>query len=140
MKNNWKIINNLRGKPKKRSEINSIISDGVEITDADKLSEIFKNHYTVQNDQKFPKLLAESSQTNQSLFLYPTTPQEVFLTICSLKNNCSNQQTDIPVRTLKLVADIVSLPLCDIINNSFVAGAFVLSLKIGKIVPKFKKR
>ena len=68
MKNNWKIINNLRGKPKKRSEINSIISDGVEITDADKLSEIFKNHYTVQNDQKFPKLLAESSQSNQSLF------------------------------------------------------------------------
>ena len=44
----------------------------------------------------------------------------------------------IPTRFLKIVADIVAVPLCRIINLSFSKGIFPETLKTSKVIALFK--
>ena len=44
----------------------------------------------------------------------------------------------IPIQFLKIVADIVAIPLCRIINLSFTQGIFPDMLKIAKVIALFK--
>ena len=52
--------------------------------------------------------------------------------------NKSTGPQSIPVYLLKLIADIIVSPLCNIINNSFSSGIFPDALKISKVVPIHK--
>ena len=44
----------------------------------------------------------------------------------------------IPVKLLKLIPDLIVIPLCNIINLSFVSGSFPDPLKIVKVIPIHK--
>ena len=46
----------------------------------------------------------------------------------------------IPISLLKLLCEHVSFPLCEIINESFVSGIFLDILKVGKVIPLYKKQ
>ena len=61
--------------------------------------------------------------------------------ILDIINNLSNKSVgpaSIPLRLLKIVADLIVVPLCKIINYSFSSGVFPDILKVSKIIPLHK--
>ena len=53
-------------------------------------------------------------------------------------SNKSTGPASIPLRLLKIVADLIVVPLCRIINISFATGVFPDVLKVSKIIPLHK--
>ena len=85
-----------------------------------------------------PKHKPSENSITHSMFLNPTTEEEVHKTIQSLKNSKCHQHNDMPVFMWKLISDYITLPLKRIINHSFESGVFPDTLKTAKIVPLYK--
>ena len=64
--------------------------------------------------------------------------EEVLDIIKSLNANKSTGPSSIPVKLLLIIPDLIILPLCKIINTSFLTGKFPQALKIVKVVPIYK--
>ena len=64
--------------------------------------------------------------------------EEEILDIINSLSNKSVGPASIPLRLLKIVADLVVVPLCKIINISFNSGVFPDILKVSKIIPLHK--
>ena len=71
------------------------------------------------------------------LIITHISEEEVLDLINSLANKSSGPAS-IPLRLLKLVADLIVAPLCYIINISFSTGVFPTILKVAKVVPRHK--
>ena len=59
------------------------------------------------------------------------------LKLLTLQNKSAGPAS-IPVKLLKLIPDLIIIPLCNIINLSFVSGSFPDPLKIVKVIPIHK--
>ena len=70
-------------------------------------------------------------------FLAHVSHDEVFKIINTLQNKSAGPAS-IPVKLLKLILDLIIIPLCNIINLSFVSGSFPDPLKIVKVIPIHK--
>ena len=75
-----------------------------------------------------------------SLFLAPSTPEEVIKVINSLSLSKSSGPNSIPVRILKLLKHDISIPLSMLINMSFETGIFPCTLKVSKVIPVYKNK
>ena len=58
--------------------------------------------------------------------------------IINALENKSTGPASIPVKLLKLIPDLIIVPLCKLINLSFISGSFPDPLKIVKIIPIHK--
>ena len=63
--------------------------------------------------------------------------KEVLDIINQLESKSTGPQS-IPIKLLKLIPDLIIIPLCKIITNSFTSGVFPESLKISKVIPIYK--
>ena len=54
-------------------------------------------------------------------------------------DNKSVGPDSIPVKLLKLIPDLIVVPLCEIIHQSFTTGIFPDALKISKVIPIHKE-
>ena len=95
---------------------------------ADKINNVNKNDYI----NYLPERLSSS------LFLNPTTPNEVFKVICSLKDTKSCGYDNISSFFLRISANVLATPLSYLYNCSFQLGIFPDSLKIAKVLPIYK--
>ena len=59
--------------------------------------------------------------------------------IKSLENKTTGP-VSIPIKLLKLIPDLILIPLCNIINVSFNTGVFPSLLKIVKVIPIHKSK
>ena len=75
-----------------------------------------------------------------SIFLAPTTPEEIAKVISSFSTSKSSGPNSIPVRVLKLLKLDISEPISTLINRSFSAGVFPSALKVSKVIPVFKNK
>ena len=73
------------------------------------------------------------------MFLLPTTINEVESAIKELQDKKATGPNSIPSKILKNNKDVLSMPLCDLINLVFVSGTFPQQLKTAKIIPFYKK-
>ena len=73
------------------------------------------------------------------MFLSPTTVYEVESTIIEFQDKKATSPNSIPSNILKNNKDVLSKPLCDLINLVFVSGTFPQQLKTAKIIPVYKK-
>jgi len=73
-----------------------------------------------------------------SIFLSPTTPEEILTLINGLDSKKSCGHDDIPVRTLKLSKCLLAPLTSNVINKSICDGVFPDNLKIAKVAPIFK--
>ena len=64
--------------------------------------------------------------------------EEVTDIIKALNSSKSTGPSSIPVKLLLLIPDLIILPLCKIINTSFMTGKFPDALKIVKVIPIHK--
>ena len=60
--------------------------------------------------------------------------EEILEIIQDLENKSTGPQS-IPIKLLKLIPDLILVPLCKIINHSFSTGSFPDALKISKVIP-----
>ena len=75
---------------------------------------------------------------NQLNFLIAhSSIEEVFDIINQLENKSTGPQS-IPIKLLKLIPDLILIPLCRIINQSFQTGVFPDALKISEVIPIHK--
>ena len=75
-----------------------------------------------------------------SLFLFPTDDNEVLQCLSSLNTDKASDPFSIPSQTLLLVKQcIISTPLSNILNISFISGIFPTNLKTAKVIPVYKK-
>ena len=77
-------------------------------------------------------------QRNQLDFLLAHVSDEEVLDIINVLENKSTGPASIPVKLLKLIPDLIIIPLCKLINLSFVSGTFPDPLKIVKVRPIHK--
>ena len=75
---------------------------------------------------------------NQIEFLIARISNDEVLDIINNLESKSTGLQSIPVNLLKLIPDLIILPLCKIISNSFSSGIFHDALKISKVVPIHK--
>ena len=75
----------------------------------------------------------------KTLFLSPTTPEEVLNELKTFKLNKANGPNSIPVKILKDMKSEISVPLSTLTNLSFNTGIFPSSLQLAMVIPIFKK-
>lgn len=76
-------------------------------------------------------------QSLNSVFLQPTSPDQIVNVIFSLKQNNSVSNI-IPTKMLRLLANSIAPKLSEFTNDCFSLGVFPSKLKISRIVPLFK--
>ena len=77
------------------------------------------------------------NRNNNNFTLSPITNEEILEIITHLDNKSTGPQS-IPVNLLKLIADLILIPLSNIIANSFNSGVFPDPLKTSKVIPIHK--
>ena len=84
----------------------------------------------------YPKIFLEDRQEVNFLIAH-ISEEEVIGIINALENKPSGP-TSIPIKMLKMIPDLIIIPLCRIINMSFITGVFHEILKIVKVIPVHK--
>ena len=143
----WKIIGNLTNKNKSFSNIKELnCSNGTTTNDPRLISETFNNHF-INSVTALKNDLPDSSNmpsfdnfpsNDQSIFLSPTTSNEVVKIISSFDNK-STSLDDLPFKILKLVAAHIAPILARIYNIMIESGVYPSSLKSARVTPVFKK-
>jgi len=148
-KRTWKLINDIFGKTKPSSFPPRSKVDG-RVYSSTKLIADALNHSFVSSAQSnlTPSGPSKHTETNikkyrlprqaNSIFLSPTTPEEVLTLINRLDSKKSCGHDVIPVRTLKLSKYFLAPLLSNVINESISDGVFPNTLKIAKVIPLFK--
>ena len=77
-------------------------------------------------------------ERNPFEFLIAHTSNEEILEIISQLENKSTGPQSIPIKLLKIIPDLILVPLCRIISTSFMTGIFPDALKISKVIPVHK--
>ena len=80
-----------------------------------------------------------ADRNGNSFFTAPSTPYEISDIISTLKSGKSLGPNSIPMKILKSLSSLISIPLSQIINESFKSGVFPDKLKLAKVIPLFKK-
>ena len=78
-------------------------------------------------------------RTNASIFLSPSSPQEVLNVIKALKENKARRTLDKETKFLKIANPVISNYLSFIFNSCFSSGIYPDSLKLAEVIPIFKK-
>ena len=147
-KKTWNILRTLLPSKSASKVPNCVYVNNASITDPAKIAEEFIDHFT-----RVGKSLAESFDDHNSknfltylktpcissIYMLPTTPQEVCMAINSLKLNKASGNDDILPFSLKMAAQSIASPLSMLINSCFTYGIFPNKLKLAKVVPVFKK-
>ena len=111
-----------------------------------KVVEAFNNFFvnvgpnTEKNIPINPKIKPEFclKNRNQLNFLIAHISNEEVLDIINKLENKSTGPQSIPIKLLKLIPDLILIPLCTIINQSFITGKYPDALKISKVIPIHK--
>ena len=130
------------------SNISSLHHDGIKVDDSlKKMANIFNNVFVNTAHKINEKICCTrkspldylSSKNSQSFFVSPVSPQEIKILITSMKNGIAVGPYSIPIFLLKILSEHISIPLCDIINDSFSCGTFPDLMNLAKVIPLYKK-
>ena len=147
IKNIWsgirEIVNIRNTKPSNIPQLkvgSKLISNTKEISN--KLNEYFVN-VGPTTEESIPKTqnispLKFMKERRMKEFLIAHVSQEEVLDIIKSLENKTTGPVSIPIKLLKLIPDLILIPLCNIINVSFNTGVFPSLLKIVKVIPIHK--
>ena len=117
-----------------------IVDDPGEITN--KINHFFVNvgPVTEKGVPKVPNITPDKFLRNRNQFnlIIAHISDEEVLEIVNGLSNKGTGPASIPLKLLKVVADIIVVPLCRIINLSFSTGVFPEILKVAKVIPLHK--
>ena len=147
IKKTWEGIRKLVNVKKSTDfSISQLHINGNIVDDPETISNSFNTFFsnvgpnTEKSVPKVPHLSPTYFLKNRNQFNFIIThisEQEILDTINALQTKGTGPAS-IPVDMLKLVADIIVVPLCHIINLSFSTGVFPDALKVAKVIPLHK--
>ena len=127
------------------SSISCLTHNGVEVDDSKQMANIFNNVFVntakkinenIPRTRKSP-LDYLSFQNESSFFISPASPEEIKVSINSLKSGKAVGPHSIPIYLLKILSEYIAVPLCDIVNESFSSGIFPDMMKLAKVIPLY---
>ena len=154
----WKGINSLVSiKSSKNSNVKLLDENKNLISNLQKISNIFNNHFSTIGSKIEQKIPAQSGNfydyftkkdengkliinpENNSFFLSPTDPCEVEIILNALDIKKSTGPNSVPIYTLKIFKYFFSYWLSKLVNQCFEIGVFPDILKTAKVTPLHKK-
>ena len=147
IKKTWNTINNLIRKTNNKTEITHILHNQTTFTEASEIANQFNTYFStigMHQAKLIPQQTQSSTHRNitinpQSIFLTPTTEQEIAQIVKQLKSKSSSANDCITTTHLKQLLPVIQTPLAIIFNRCLSEGHFPNTLKIGKVVPIHKK-
>ncbi|XP_026746050.1 uncharacterized protein LOC113507390 [Trichoplusia ni] len=134
----WQVIN--KSKDRVPTENIMRINTGNKIlTDPFEIAEAFNNFYADQVKPTDTSYRSTLPNECSSMFICPTTPQDIHNIIMNLKNTSSTGYDNICTKILKRVSVYIAPVLSHLINSCILNGTFPDQLKITVIKPLFKK-
>lgn len=144
-KTKWKHINDLLGRRSKSNKIDMITNDvGDSLVDsksiADTLNQHFINiHSSQPNAPEATTTLHQRTRTFPSIFITPTTSDEVLSIIHNLKRKKSVGYDYISTSLIKHCATILSDIVTYLFNSCVEEGYYPKELKMARVIPIYKK-
>ena len=120
---------------------------GKMIDNPEEINNSFNNFFvnvgpdTEKTVPKVPNISHEKFLKNRNqieLIIAHISEEEVLEILKSLPTNKGTGPASIPLKFLLIVADLIIVPLCNLINVSFSTGVFPDILKIAKVIPLHK--
>ena len=139
------MINSCIGKTNDKSTIiDHLHVENIDITDSKKIANEFGryfstvgDHYANKNIESYLKVIPRNTK---SIFLNPTTGEEIRSLISKLPNKKSNCFDNIDNIILKEIKDCISPKLAEIFNLSMLEGVFPEKMKLAEVVPLYKSK
>ena len=147
MAKTWKILNVMTNRSKCNKVINVIENNNVKLTSPSAIAEQFNDFFVNIGSNLARKIPTSPTKPTtflkndycKSMFLAPTTSEEIADIVSNLKNSSSSGYDNIPTKLIKYCNVELAPVLAHINNESLVEGIFPPpNLKIAKIVPIFK--
>ena len=150
MKATWQTINQLIGKQnKKETNISKLTIHDNEVTDTQQIANHFNSYFAHigANQSRLTQAMSTEPYTtfmdplqHNSIYLTPTTEQEIHSITMKMKNKKSCGHDNISTEQLKLILPGILHPLQILFNRSISEGIFPHELKHAKIKPLYKKK
>ena len=145
----WKLINSVIKTTKQTgSMISHITVDGVKVTKPQDIADHFCQFYLtlglnlarkIDNNQlNIDIYMSKIPRNLHSMFLTPTSQQEVSATIESLPSKTSSGHDEVSNILLKLLKPSLTYPLTLIFNQLLDTGVFPQSMKIAEVIALYK--
>ena len=144
----WKGIKTLINCKKKESEIpSSIVSNDKTINDPLKIANVFNTHFSTIAEKTKKKIIPSKQSfstflglpNEKSLFLRPTSADEIGRSISALKESKATGPGSIPTNIIKLISPTLSPLIAIIINSCLTSGSYPQCLKYANVIPIHKK-
>lgn len=137
----WNCVNALRNK-NERETISEIVIEGIPYSGtflANKFNNYFLNAgFCASASANSVSCTSYINCSDSSIFMSPTTAQEMYGLLNKLKNSSACGVDEIKAAPLKAVAHVICLPLSHICNLILSSGTFPNQLKIARVAVIFK--
>lgn len=143
----WQIVNSNLGRVGSNVAPSTINSDASTLTDPLNIANLFCDFFANDIESKLANIknvhvknLIVPDTNLSSIYMPQIELSEIYGAIKSLKNKkacCSNE--DVPIFALEYIWDFIKYPLCYLYNLFLQSGLFPERLKLGEVVPFYKK-
>jgi hypothetical protein len=149
LRKSWSIMKQILGTSARTTCTSEFRVDGELTDDKKRIADGF-NHCFVnlgpnlasgikpKTNQSPESFLGVENRSTQSIFVNPVTIDEVITAMKTLKSGSGAGWDDVKPSALKEVADLIVVPLTDLINLSLQQGVVPVELKIARVVPIYK--
>ena len=140
----YRELNKLSGRNVTKDEVRILEPEHNKVVREDNLADFFNQRFASQGERVFRSISAmsveefQSERTLKSMFLYPTSLNEIHRSIADLKIGKPCGIDELSVEVLKKSASAIVPYLQKLINRTFSQGKFPDCLKIAKIIPLFE--
>lgn len=139
-KSTWRKLNEVLCRSQRTSPVEELLINGIIVNGAS-LADAFNDHFA---SLPTPQLSRHTKLSNNppcphSLFLTPTSDEEISSIFLNLKNSRSCDTQGMQIEPLKYVIDCIAPVLTHIFNLSFTTGTFPKQLQVAKVKPIYKK-
>ena len=145
LKKSWRILKEVINKKKSTMSCSKFFINNKLSSDKNKIADSFNNFFInigptlaqdIPSDNREPTEFLKNRVVH-SMVLEPVLEEEIFNVVFALKESSAGWDS-ISTCVVKNVYNNIKVPLCHIINLSFLTGVFPLELKVARVIPLFK--
>ena len=144
----WQLINELTSRQKNNASVKELKLNDNSVTNSHELSNAFNDHFSTIGTKlanEVPLVTDGSSYadyivSSDNKFIFsPISSSNVFSLLNKLSKSKATGLDNISAKLIRECADLISIPLCNIFNNSLSSGLFPDDWKCARVTPLFKQ-
>ena len=144
----WQFINELKSRQKNNASVKELKLNENSVTNSHELSNAFNDHFSTIGTKlanEVPLVTDGSSYadyivSSDNKFIFsPISSSNVFSLLNKLSKSKATGLDNISAKLIRECADLISIPLCNIFNNSLSSGLFPDDWKCARVTPLFKQ-